>query len=93
MTSAGKRALPVWSTHSRVQKIIKTVAAYSGFVPEELSWEEFRDEILPEIERDGMLVGVNWSGPRAVGYDLDAPWVRRCVESAMSRGGGESSDA
>ncbi|MEP4545296.1 MAG: DUF2750 domain-containing protein [Saccharospirillum sp.] len=67
-------------TLSRVQKIIKNVPAYNGFEPVELSWDEFGDKWLPGLTKDGLLVGVNWSSKNATGYDLDAPWVRECVE-------------
>lgn len=79
-TRTGQRSQPFWSTLSRVQKIIKNVPAYNGFEPVELSWDEFRDKWLPGLTKDGLLVGVNWSGKNATGYDLDAPWVRECIE-------------
>lgn len=79
-TRTGQRSQPFWSTLSRVQKIIKNVPAYNDFEPVELSWDEFRDKWLPGLTKDGLLVGVNWSGKNATGYDLDAPWVRECVE-------------
>jgi hypothetical protein len=80
LTSSGKRAQPFWSSFSRAQAIIKTVAAYAGFEPVELSWTEFRDVWLPELENDGFLVGINWSGKNATGYDLDAKSIREAIE-------------
>lgn len=68
-----------------MQRIIRNVPAYAVFKPVEISYEECRDKWLVELHRDGMLVGVNWSGENPVGYDLDAPWARMCVESAMQR--------
>jgi hypothetical protein len=32
-----------------------------------ISWPDFRDRWRPGLERDGLLVGINWSGPRAHG--------------------------
>ena len=78
--SKGKRSLPFWSSLSRVQKILKTVPAYSKFEAVEFTWEQFRDEWIPSIKNDDMLVGVNWSGPHASGYDIDTDFVRRAVE-------------
>ncbi len=80
-TSDGTRAQPFWSTLSRAQRTIATVPAYRGFVPVEISWAEFVERWLPELERDGMKVGLNWSGPKAVGYDRDPSGVRKSVES------------
>src|SRR5688572_2604600 len=41
VTQSGRRAQPFWSARSRAERIIKTVPAYAGFVPEEISWERF----------------------------------------------------
>ena len=75
-TRTGQRAMPFWSSLSRVKKIIKTVPAYAGFRPCEMTWPEMRDEWLPDLEESKMLVGVNWSGPRAVGYDIEPSDIR-----------------
>lgn len=83
--AAGQRVQPFWSSASRVAKIIKTVPAYAGFHPEEMSWSAFRDEFLPGLERDGMLIGVNWSGPRATGYEVTPQEVRARVEYELSK--------
>lgn len=70
-TASGKRAQPFWSSRTRVERIIRTVRAYAGFEPHEISLEDFLASWLPTLERDGILVGVNWSGPKALGYDLE----------------------
>jgi hypothetical protein len=77
----GKRAMPFWSSRGRVEKIIKTVPAYAAFRPFELTWEEFRDDWLPDLDRDGLLIGVNWSGDRALGFDLEPDTVSKAVEA------------
>ena len=85
LTSSGKRAQPFWSSLSRVKKIISTVPAYAGFEPFELSWPEFRDKWLPGLERDGLLIGVNWSGPRAAGYDVTSQEVLARIQHEQSK--------
>lgn len=85
LTSSGKRAQPFWSSLSRVRKIISTVSAYSSFEPFELSWTEFRDNWLPGLERDGLLIGVNWSGPRAIGYDVTSQEVLARIQYELSK--------
>jgi len=70
MTRSGLRAHAFWSSESRVKKIIANVPAYAGFTPVTVSWEEFREQWIPGMARDGLLVGVNWSGRRAMGYDI-----------------------
>ena len=71
LKAGGQRAMPFWSTLSRVKRIIKSVPAYGVFEPEELSWDTFVEKFVPDLKEHSMLVGVNWSGPRAVGYDLE----------------------
>jgi hypothetical protein len=83
MTSGGERVMPFWSSLSRVERIIKTVPAYLGFQPHELSWEVFRDRWISGLTRDGLKLGVNWSGPRAKGYDVEPATVQKAVEYQM----------
>ncbi len=71
--------MPFWSSRSRVERIIRTVPAYAGFQPDEISWEEFCSAWAPGMERDGLLVGVNWSGKLALGYDVEPGQVVRNV--------------
>ena len=78
MTASGQRAQPFWSSRRRAEKIVKTVAAYAGFQPFEIGWDEFLSTWVPDMEKDGLLVGVNWSGPTARGYDVTA---RDCVRN------------
>jgi hypothetical protein len=83
LNGEGKRAMPFWSSFSRVQRIIKTVPAYSGFEPVEISWVEFCEKWIPGLVEVGLLVGVNWSGKRATGYDLEPALLKRNVESVI----------
>ena len=41
-----------------------------GLVIARHTWAEFCDELVPGINRAGLLVGLNWSGPRARGYNI-----------------------
>jgi hypothetical protein len=72
----GRRAMPFWSTRSRVEKIIASVPAYAGFRPFELTVDEFGTRWLEDLERDGLLVGINWSGAAVTGYDVEPAEVR-----------------
>jgi hypothetical protein len=85
MTSSGQRAQPFWSSKSRVEKIISSVEACAGFAPVEIPWEEFCQFWAPGLTNDGLLVGVNWSGPRALGYDIAALEVQRNVEAVIAQ--------
>jgi hypothetical protein len=70
MGGSGRRVMPFWSRQSRAEQIIRTVRAYEGFRPLEISREHFESRWLPGLQRDGLLAGVNWSGAGATGYDL-----------------------
>ena len=75
MNAEGKRAAPFWSSLARVEKIIASVPAYAGFEPLELSWPVFEQRWVPGLSRDGILVGINWSGSRVTGYDVEPQQV------------------
>jgi hypothetical protein len=66
----GETTIPFWSLESRAVKVIENVPAYSKFQPHEIELEDFINKWLTGIEKDGLYVGVNWSGNRATGYDL-----------------------
>jgi hypothetical protein len=75
----GTRALPFWSKQSRAEKVVAQVAAYRTFDVVEIDLDDWTGRWLPGLERDGLLVGVNWAGPRATGYDVPpgavAAWI------------------
>ena len=66
-----RRVQPFWSKESRAQQIVDKVSAYSGFQTHRISRADFESRWLPGLEKDGLLVGLNWSGERATGYDLE----------------------
>ncbi|WP_041840662.1 DUF2750 domain-containing protein [Actinoplanes friuliensis] len=68
--SRGNRAMPFWSKQSRAKRVVGAVPAYQGFAVVEIPVSDFLDSWLPGLQRDGLLVGVNWAGARATGYDM-----------------------
>jgi uncharacterized protein DUF2750 len=87
-TRSGGKVQPFWSTRSRVERIVRAVPVYSGSEAIEVSWLEFRDAWLSRFRRDRTLIGVNWSGPHASGYELEPDWVQHCVEVEIHNLGG-----
>lgn len=83
MVGSGTRSQPFWSKRSRVERIIKNVAAYQEMYVVEVAREDWFDKWLPGLESDGMLVGVNWSGKGATGYDLSPSDAARNVRALM----------
>ena len=68
--SGGHRAMPFWSAESRARRIIERVEAYRAFEVVSLPLDVWRSRWLPGLAKDGLLVGLNWSGPSATGYDV-----------------------
>src|SRR2546428_8271330 len=78
-SGSGHRSMPFWSSLAGVERIIKQAPAYAGFESVELTLEEFRDTWLDRLEKDQLHVGLNWTGPRATGYDIRASTVRQVL--------------
>ena len=66
----GTRAMPFWSKQSRAQRVVTAVEAYHGFEVVEIPLRDWVGSWLPGLRTDGVLVGVNWAGARATGYDM-----------------------
>ena len=82
----GSRAQPFWSSRSRVERIIQTVPAYKDFVPVEIELGAFLERWVPGLTKDGILVGVNWSGARATGYDIAPERAAECIAAVRRVG-------
>ena len=76
MNSSKRRVQPFWSKDSRARKVIENVSAYAGFATHKVTLRDFLYKWLPGLERDGLEVGLNWSGDKAVGYDVPPARVR-----------------
>ena len=66
----GQRSMPFWSKPSRAERIVDHVPAYAGFRVVRIGLDDWTSRWLPGLESDNILVGINWSGPRAQGYDM-----------------------
>lgn len=64
----GATAVPFWSTDARLDEVRTVVPALAGYQPVRLDLGHWRTRWLTILERDGVLVGLNWSGPAAAGY-------------------------
>jgi hypothetical protein len=84
--SEGRRAMPFWSSRSRAERVIKNVGAYAGFHPVEVTLAEFETGWVPDLKRQNQLVGVNWSGALATGYDVDPDVVLESIRRAQTVG-------
>ena len=87
----GKTTMPFWSSRTRAEKITILVTAYEGFRVREIPLEMFLEKWLPGLVRDGVDVGINWSGQKAMGYDVDPAGLRQEIEESLSEGSVEAS--
>jgi hypothetical protein len=81
----GETSMPFWSLKSRAEKIIENVPAYRGFEPSEIKFDEFLNRWLIGLEKDGLYLGVNWSGMRATGYDIKPKRVLQRIQYELSK--------
>ena len=77
MNGDGKRSQPFWSKESRAMKVVSSSLAYQGFSLHRIELSNFMDRWLSGLKSEGFLVGINWAGERATGYDLDPSVVRK----------------
>ncbi len=73
----GQRSVPFWSKPTRAQRVVGQVAAYQGFEIVPFGVDEWLQDWLAGLDRDGLLVGLNWAGTRATGFDMTPAQVRR----------------
>jgi hypothetical protein len=86
LNTDGKRAMPFWSLESRALAVVNGVPAYKGFSPYPIEWAVFRERWVPGLTKDGLLVGINWSGSRASGFDVEPIEMQRNVEALLNEG-------
>jgi len=62
--------VPFWSSRSRVLRVQKNHAQYRPFECDQSGLDAFLEKTLPDLESEGVHVGVNWSGAKLIGYDV-----------------------
>jgi hypothetical protein len=77
--SGNDRVMPLWSSKSRIEKIIANVDGYSRNGILETTWSRFKRDWVPVLVEEGVLVGVNWAGPSASGYEMQVEMLVRAV--------------
>ncbi|WP_410499939.1 DUF2750 domain-containing protein [Chitinibacter sp. S2-10] len=80
----GKRAMPFWSSKERAAEEIANVPSFKGFAPVAIAWDVFCQQMLPGMERDGLLAGVNWSSIAAVASDITPAELQQQVQAHLS---------
>ena len=80
----GKEVVPFWSSRSRLGKIVVALPKYQRYEITEYSWSEF-EEWLNQLNDEGILVGVNWSGAKLTGFNVSVPDLRAAIEERRNR--------
>ena len=68
----GSEVFPVWSTESRVRKVLSYEDAFEGATPVNFSFEAFQSEWLPKLIEERTGLGPNWSGENLSGWTFEA---------------------
>jgi hypothetical protein len=82
-TAEVRRAQPFWSSQSPAAKVVAEVQAYAAFAPVAIPWDSFCETWEPDLTQDGLLVGVNWGGPIATGFDIEPDELKRSVQALI----------
>ncbi|NED84588.1 DUF2750 domain-containing protein [Streptomyces sp. SID11233] len=68
LSADGTRSLPFWSTSPRARRAAKIWEG--GLRARSMPLDTWCDLVLPDAARAGLVIGINWSGPRQVGWSF-----------------------
>jgi hypothetical protein len=74
-----------WSTQFRLRRALTNHPSYANYVATKVSWQRFRDEWIPEMERNRELASMDWVRNRH--FAVDPSTVRILVEFEMKQNG------
>jgi hypothetical protein len=81
LSESGARVFPLWSSRRRAQRIVDTNRGYASCKVLGSSWSNFLDNWVAILERDGILVGVNWTGAHASGFEMPVKLLVSQIEA------------
>ncbi|MCB4438606.1 DUF2750 domain-containing protein [Alteromonas sp. McT4-15] len=77
----GNVSFPIWSSKSRILRLKKLSPGVLGKVePRGISWEGFKEHVVPLLESKNRLVSLNLSGKNLRGFDLPLEQLVRNFE-------------
>ncbi|MEV0578016.1 DUF2750 domain-containing protein [Streptomyces sp. NPDC050392] len=68
VSSSGTPVFPYWSSETRAQHAAHLWGP--EFRADSMPLDHWRDAALPDLAKDGLQVGINWSGQRLSGWDF-----------------------
>jgi uncharacterized protein DUF2750 len=81
-SESGARVFPHWSLRRRAQRIVDTVPGVASCKVLGSSSSNFLDNWAAILERDGILVGINWAGSNANGFEMPVKMLASQIEAA-----------
>ncbi|MEM1184877.1 MAG: DUF2750 domain-containing protein [Planctomycetota bacterium] len=81
----GRKSRPFWSSYTRVKEMLDGPLARKRLRIAAYTWHGFVEGLVPELEAEGILVGVNWHGPKAQGYNMAPSNVIAIVEEERAK--------
>ena len=77
----GKISTPVWSSLSRVERVIQGIPVYAGSEPVHVTFDDFVRDWIPKIRQENGVLGINWSGASLRGFSIDPDFVLRAIKN------------
>ena len=81
----GAEVVPFWSSRTRLEKIKKDHPKHSRREITEETLTVFMTDTLPFLEKEGIRVGVNWSGQRLTGFNVTVADPRKNLQHWIDR--------
>lgn len=79
--------VPFWSSRSGISEIHEHHAEFAPYVIDEITFADFREKTLKQLEEEGICVGLNWTGEKLTGYDLPVSELRECLAAQIAQQG------
>jgi hypothetical protein len=66
----GSEIFPLWSSKSRVEKVIDYEKHFEGAVPTSFPYDTFLTEWVPKLRGESIGLGPNWAGENLMGWEM-----------------------
>ncbi|MES9901785.1 MAG: DUF2750 domain-containing protein [Sedimenticola sp.] len=77
----GSQVFPIWSTESRVKRVLKFGEEFEGGEAVSFGFQEFLKSWLPRLTKEGVGLGPNWAGENLSGWSFEAQELIARVKS------------
>ena len=81
MNEDGSEVFPIWSTESRVKKVLEFGDEFEGGSSVSFKFDEFLADWLPDLIEDSVGLGPNWAGSNLSGWTFEAQELMERVKN------------